>query len=87
MLILGALYVIGNNHNYTDSSLSTIIYADLLISLVQAVFIAYAIVLMTVTCIKTKQLKPLLYLFHYLGAFLITAVSLSLSSVINFLQN
>lgn len=86
MLVLGAMYFIGNQHNYTDSSLRIIVYTDMLFSLVQAVFIAYALVLMIITIIKTKKAKPLLYIFHYLGAFLIMAVSLSLSSILNYIQ-
>lgn len=87
MLVLGAMYFIGNKHGYTDASLSTIVYTDMLFSLVQAVLIAYAIILMILTVIKLKKAKPLLYLFHYLGAFIIMALSLSLSSVLNFIQN
>ena len=86
MIVLGALYVIGNNMNYTDSSLSSIIYADMLFSLIQAVLIAYAIILMIMTIIKTRNFKHLLCLFHYIGAFLVTAFSMTLSSVLNYIQ-
>lgn len=80
------MFFIGNTRNYSDSSLSLIIHADMLFSLVQAILIAYAVILMIITCIRMKKAKPLLYVFHYLGAFVITAVSLSISSVLNFIQ-
>lgn len=86
MLVLGVFYVIGNNKGYTDSTLSSIIYADMLLSLVQAILIAYALILMIVTIIKTKKYKPLFCLFHYLAAFIVTALSLTLSSILNYIQ-
>lgn len=87
MLILGAMFYIGNRQEYTDASLSFILYADMLCSLIQAVLIAYGIVLMVIRIIRTKQIKALLYLLHYAGAFILTALSLSLSSILNYLQN
>lgn len=87
MIVLGAFYYIGNQHNYTDASLSSIIYTDMLLSLIQAVLIAYALILMIITIIKTKRLKPLFCLIHYVFAFVIMAFSLTLSSVLNFIQN
>lgn len=86
MLVLGAIYVIGNQKSYADSTLSSIIYADMLLSLVQAILIAYALILMVIAIIKTKKLKPLLCLLHYASAFVVTALSLTLSSVLNYIQ-
>ena len=86
MLLLGALYIMGNSKGYSDETLSTIVFTDMLFSLVQAFLIACAIILMIVTIIRTKKWKPLLSLIHYLAAFIIMAVSLSLSSILNFIQ-
>lgn len=87
MIALGAAYFIGNQNNYTDSTLSTIVFTDMLLSLVQAVLIAYALLLMIITIIRTKKAKPLFCLIHYVLSFIIMALSLSLSSVLNFIQN
>lgn len=86
MLVLGAFYAIGNQRSYQDSTLSSIIYADMLLSLVQAILISYALILMIITIIKTKKFKPLLCLIHYVCAFIVTALSLALSSVLNYIQ-